>query len=494
MDTKGCYAILTAVFVLSRALYYAVGVRFDIEPLEFFFQYIDPALLRTDLWRSLFYLEQQPPGFNFFLGTILQLAPNHAATVFHATYVLMGFALCVGLFTIMVRMGVDRRIALIIAGVFSVSPATILYENLLFYEYPLCVLFCMAALFLHRYATAGRAVDATLFFSCLALSAGIRSIFHLAWFGITVAWTLYAVGRWKWRTIVAFALPGILVFGFYLKNLAMFNSLFPGSSIYGGVNLSTMTRLQAPPDLLTPLMDSGEISPLFGFNGCDLTPAIRTNGNEIAKVVPPPESKGHPIIDNCVKSTGALNFNCGWLTEIGKLCRKDAMVILEKYPKYYANAVFINLRRYFRPTTEEWPFDGRPPGRNWQAVSPVLRIYNLLTAGEHPSITTRPWLSYFILPFLFGFGFLKIIRSVIAHPYDGQHLPDPRKATLVFMVGNIAYLSATVILLAAADQNRYRTEVAALFAVLLGLAITEGAHLASRKRNKEAAEQRRRAS
>jgi hypothetical protein len=73
------FALLTAVFAVSRVLYYWIGVRFNIETLPSYLQYIDPALLRTDLWRSLLYLEQQPPAFNLYLGVILHLFPNHAA-------------------------------------------------------------------------------------------------------------------------------------------------------------------------------------------------------------------------------------------------------------------------------------------------------------------------------------------------------------------------------------------------------------------------------
>jgi hypothetical protein len=55
---------LAAAFVLSRLLYNVVGILFDAEPLKFYLQYIDPHLLRTEFWRSIYYLEQQPPLFN----------------------------------------------------------------------------------------------------------------------------------------------------------------------------------------------------------------------------------------------------------------------------------------------------------------------------------------------------------------------------------------------------------------------------------------------
>src|SRR5262249_12387935 len=56
------------VFVLSRALCrWALGIRFDARPIEYFLQYLDVPLLKNQLLRSLYYLHSQPPGFNLFL-------------------------------------------------------------------------------------------------------------------------------------------------------------------------------------------------------------------------------------------------------------------------------------------------------------------------------------------------------------------------------------------------------------------------------------------
>ena len=52
------------VFVLSRLSYYSAGIDFDVRPLQFYVQFIDPELLRARLFESLFYLHTQPPGFN----------------------------------------------------------------------------------------------------------------------------------------------------------------------------------------------------------------------------------------------------------------------------------------------------------------------------------------------------------------------------------------------------------------------------------------------
>ncbi len=69
---------VVAVFLLSRVGYYVAGVRFDASSLPWFWQYIDPVLLKTDLGQSLWYLHSQPPAFNLFLGIVLNLFPGSA--------------------------------------------------------------------------------------------------------------------------------------------------------------------------------------------------------------------------------------------------------------------------------------------------------------------------------------------------------------------------------------------------------------------------------
>src|SRR5258707_6743692 len=55
-------------FALSRVLYYWAGVRFDARPIDHFFQFLDPELLRYRLLESLLYLHIQPPGLNLAVG------------------------------------------------------------------------------------------------------------------------------------------------------------------------------------------------------------------------------------------------------------------------------------------------------------------------------------------------------------------------------------------------------------------------------------------
>jgi hypothetical protein len=120
---------------------------------------------------TLVHLRTQVPGLNLYLGTIIHLFPRYSVAAYHATYLGLGLALAVCLFLLLDRLRVSRLLAFLITVICVICPVTVLYENQLFYEYPLAVLFCVSALFFHRYASSSNPVDGIVFFTSLARPA-----------------------------------------------------------------------------------------------------------------------------------------------------------------------------------------------------------------------------------------------------------------------------------------------------------------------------------
>ena len=102
--------VLVCVFVISRLAYhFLLGMRFNADTLTSFWQFIDPLLLKTELFKSLYYLHSQPPLFNCFLGVILKLFPDSFAAVFQWIYLLIGLIFSVSLFKLMSSEASKRR-------------------------------------------------------------------------------------------------------------------------------------------------------------------------------------------------------------------------------------------------------------------------------------------------------------------------------------------------------------------------------------------------
>ncbi len=248
---KQCLLALAVLFAASRLAYFVAGVRFVDSPFGIYLQYIDPLLIRESFWQSLYYLREQPPLFNLFLGIVVKITPGHAGAAFHAAYIVMGLALILALFLLLDELKVERRLAFLLSLLFSLSPSTVLYENWLFYSYPLTLFFCMAALFLRRYASTGRMRDGILFFSCLATLGLIRVIYHVFWFWLIVfvAWLL--LEHLRRRTLTAAALPGLLLTAFYVKHFLLWGSILPGSAVMQPVNLAEMATAFLPAEAST---------------------------------------------------------------------------------------------------------------------------------------------------------------------------------------------------------------------------------------------------
>ncbi|MEO6940288.1 MAG: hypothetical protein ABI444_09160, partial [Candidatus Kapaibacterium sp.] len=124
---RGAYYLLAAVFVVSRVIFYLLGIRFDSTPLDTFWQFIDPVLLQARLWESLFYLHSQPPLFNLFLGIVLNISPEHYTSMYHGVYFLLGAWMTYLLFELLNGLGLSVKWAYGVTLAFILSPPAIIF-------------------------------------------------------------------------------------------------------------------------------------------------------------------------------------------------------------------------------------------------------------------------------------------------------------------------------------------------------------------------------
>jgi len=104
--------LVTGLFALSHIAYNAAGVRFDSAGIGYFWQYLDPELLRHRLAESLLYLHSQPPLFNLFLGLALKACHGSPGVAFHVIYALLGIAISLSLLWLFRKLGVSLGLLL----------------------------------------------------------------------------------------------------------------------------------------------------------------------------------------------------------------------------------------------------------------------------------------------------------------------------------------------------------------------------------------------
>jgi hypothetical protein len=362
------YIWILSAFAVSRILYWLAGVRFQTHLITFNFQFIDVALLKDRLAESLFYYHMQPPLMNLVLGVLVKAFPSHYAEALHVLYMAFGAFSAVLLFQLMRRLDVGVRLACLLTILFIVSPASILFENYPMYEYLELALLLAQCLALARLLERPSFWSGFLFFSLLATLALMRSFYHL-YYLLAVAAALAVYLRPRARIVAAAAaLPILIVFALYAKNLALFGVF--GSSSWLGNNLPTVTTHQLTVEECQSLVRSGKLDP-FGCVEGGLAP--RAYLPWVSGLKP----SGIPVLDEEVKSTGEGNYNHQVYLKTGPMFARVAEQVLRYYPVAYLRSVLIAWFCYFRPASDFFQFE-----ENRAPIHALDRAYNVLLSGQ----------------------------------------------------------------------------------------------------------------
>jgi len=326
MRERTLYALLAMVFAVSRLVYYLFGVRFDARPVLHYYQFVDPELLQHRLLESLFYLHIQPPGWNLFIGVVLKLFPKAYAAAFHLIYLLLGLGISWSTFYLMRACGVTRWLSFTLTAWFIVSPGVVLFENYLLYEYLVAFLLLVTAVALFRFASDLRIASLAFFFTALLGLVLVRNFFHLFYFCAIAAVLTFLFPLHRRAVLLCASLPLAAILALYAKNWALFGS-FSGST-WMGMNMDVITSHQLTSDEARDFVNRGAISPVSVL---DLGSPI----NLYAPYIHTPPRTAIPVLDDCVTSTGATNFNCLAFLQVQRIYTHDALALLRSYPIVY---------------------------------------------------------------------------------------------------------------------------------------------------------------
>lgn len=446
MSRAGLAAALL-LYAATRVAFYALGIRFDATPRYGFWQLLDEKLLRGDLLHSLLYLHSQPPLYNLFVGLGLKVAPEEPGWLFHGVHLVLGLLLTTCFYRLCERLGVARGVTLAALALFLVTPPSILFENWLFYSYPVAVMLLASALFAHRFFSSGRPLDAAVLFGLLGGLALTRSSFHAVWLVLCTGLVLVA-RRDAWRrSLAAAALPLALVAAIYVKNAVLFGS--PGTSSWLGMNVSRITTFAVPEEERRLLVERGELSELAlmpPFQDLDVYPARYRQA----------EPSGVPALDAPIKSNGWVNLNHAGYIPLSRAYLEDARrVVLERPGDYLAAVRFAFLIFFSPPSASEF----------------------LNPNAAH----IRPWVDFYykaVFGFVFGFPIVPMAMMAAALAVCAHALwrPDAwgraERWTLLFVGLNLLYVMGVSTFLELWENNRFRFATAAPVLVLDALLLS----------------------
>jgi hypothetical protein len=487
-----------AVFAVSRLVYFLAGFRFNATPVSGFMQMIDPALMRTDLLRSLWYLHMQPPGHNLFVGLAVKLFPDRYGDVLRALQIAMGAVIAVSLFRLICRLGVPVFWACVLSSIFVISPGCVLYENLASYEYPILLFLLLSALALARFCESlsisgttepvaagsppipglegghsGPVPPSTrwavAFFGCLLALELIRNSFHIVYLLAVAAGLLWFLPAAR-RAILIGAVPAILVLaGIYVKNGLLFGRFV--SSTFGGMLTGNTTSLQLSKEEADDLVARGLVTPLVKIKPFsplrDYEPYIHR-----------PPKTGIPVLDQDTTSTGHPNYNNLAYLQLHDQYLTNAIAIWRHYPIAYLRSILIAWFSYCLPASDSQYFGGAAPApiQAWERgfstvvfgqvrrMDPYKNFLDLTRAGHNLS-----WVLYV------GIFLLILIPATVI--WGLAQLVSPRRRRLWtrtqlmllgFMLFTIVYLTLVSNLISSFDGNRYRFPLDGFFVAIFG--------------------------
>jgi hypothetical protein len=462
---------LTVLFFISRLIIFALGIRFNTTPLTWYFQYLDPIDLKLHLFQSLFYLHSQPPGFNLLLGVVLNVAAGHEAAVFHIIYTSMGLIVTLILFLILIKFNISSSIAFGICLFLAVSPPVILYENWLFYTYPVLFLLLVSAFFLYKFIETDRTSYVFLFFVSCALIVLTRTLFQAIWYLFIIIGLLFFNRRNARKIILATMIPLMCIAFFYIKNYVVFKEA--SLSSWFGMNLIKMT-FTIPQNTLQSTVDRGEVSEIALIKPFR-DPEVYRRYATIDTIT------GIPALDKKYKSTGAINFNHISYISISRMYYTAALFLIKKFPWYYGLSIIKAFYTYLQPCSS---FQESP---NTEKLNAWTHIYEYYVIGN---ILDKIWTTtytnrfnqqrevhinflFILIPIIYVWGIILAIRGNTLFRFTKC------QAVLVqYMIFNILYTMVIGNFFEAGENMRFRFLVIPFIYILIALFVK---HIICRK-------------
>lgn len=455
----GLLAVVSA-FVVSRIIAYAAGVRFDVAPLHVFHQYLDPMLLADDLARSLWYLHTQPPLFNLLLGVLIKLDSSAIHITAWILWLICGATITVGLYRLMVELSVPVKLAVILVIAFIVSPAALMYENWLFYTYPVAAVIVVSALALTRYVRTSQTRHLVVLMAMLTVLCLTRTTFHLVWIVPVVAWLLRVMPGNRRRIATAGMIVLLIVGGWYLKNAVVFGQFT--ASTWLGMNVARITTMRLDSAERRSLIASGELSQVAlipPFSPLDSYPVYQQQWGET----------GIPALDHPAPS-GRNNYNALAYARLSSIYAADAIATLRNRPAAYLDGAVAAYVSYLMPASDYWFGNDNARALGWYQRAytaavfwqPLPRTaYDTMSSADRTPLTRLATI---------GWGIVVMIAIVLVGSL--QLLRGPRtweRVSITYMLATALWVTVVGNALDTGENNRFRFEIDPLWICLFGI-------------------------
>ncbi|HEU4472167.1 MAG TPA: hypothetical protein VFR58_13840 [Flavisolibacter sp.] len=454
--------VIILVFAGSRIIYQLSGLDFQYDALYKYWQYLDVDTLQHNLLRGVWYNHAQPPLFNLFLGAVLKLAGGAAPAVLALFFKLVTLAIGFLVYLILRRLVKHPRLPLVLALFYLLSPASMVFENELFYTTFISLLLMISTYMLLSLGENPGWKRAAGFFLPLVLICLTRSMYHLAWIFLVALMVLFFYRRRRGlhKLAVTGAVAFLMVGGWYVKNYFMFGEFSTSSWI--GMNLARNVFHDAV------VTDSSKIESIEPFSPITVYRPFITGRYERQFAGKNDADLLSPLKNDSLRNLSHISY-----LEVSALYLAACKEHAKAQPLGYAKNVVQSSIIFFAPAT-------RYPVIEAQAAK--IRYYDLLYSFNlshfaKGKTARRIALTVSALP--------KFLLYCLVFFAIGKAMYKKQRPELVnrFLVAVILYVFLLSSLLEHYENMRFRFEIEPLFLLLLGQA-WDG-FLAARRARKE---------
>lgn len=446
--------VVGAVYIVSRAVLIAAGMPFDSSLTPWLEQLLDVRLLEHHLVQSVWNLHSQPPLFNLEVGVALKLFPHHLSGAFRVFFLALGLPAALALEQLLERFAFRRATAIAAASLISCAPWWLVYENWLYYEYPVMCMLVLAAFALAEFGRTHRRGWGVACFSLLALVIYTRASFQIVWLLVVLALVLVAPATARRRLLQAAALPVLLVVLLYAKQLAQFG--VPSTTSWFGMNLARITLNIAPAREVQPLVDEGKLSRIALVKPFAALPQYEAEG------VPAPRHTGIPALDEVVKANGSVNLNNIAYVDLSRRYLRQSLLFIRYRPRGYLRGIGKAVGKLSVPATDySYVFPERAQVRSWDRIFNAVVYWR--TPWAHGVGFGLPVL--YILDALWGAALLlRVARRRVVPAWTG---------TALFLWATIVYLLLLASLTDYGENQRVHLPIDPLVLVLAAVGVRD---------------------
>ena len=437
--------VLFGCFVVSRLLASRSGVYFGYEALATYWQYLDITSLQHHLLKNIWYMHSQPPLFNLLAGMVLQASGEHARSAFQVLWLGMSFFNASLLLRVIRRVGVQGMLPLLVAAFYLLSPATILFENELFYTTFTSLLLLLSVLLLQRYSENRSVPHLAAFLVPVALLCLTRSLYHLAWLAAVCALVLYSCyKRPGFGRALVTGITAILVAGsWYLKNYLLFGVLSVSS--WTGINFSRVVFHDVP------VTDSASIAAIHPFLPVSYYKLYISSNYQQQYA-----GMDDRILLREMKSDTSINMNNAGYLQVSEKYMQASLHFVRRHPASYIKNVCISFLIFFTPASSYFQVKENCNHIAWYDMMYSFNLSHLFGDGDKKKMA------------LVASSVPKFLLYLLVMAYTVMRERKSGKFSLVsaFILFTILFVLVTGTLMEYGENMRFRYEVEPLFLVL----------------------------